>query len=379
MIRYFVTALLSTLFLLFRTYAGPPCDISLLTIDLKYNEEDGVKICEVQQGLNSALIGATFLTQSEGLVAERLSSTLSQYNLPVWYCMGGISKYYLSIFKKQRGWKEAFSFNYLLKNKKFEKRNKKRVQDSASIRSHHGLVIAGYNSIDMAKLHKLTGILILNKAFLNGFGDYEFTDKKTMSRLFLGNEKLEQLKPRWKFYPKHYTTTLVQTILNDFKSEYLVIKPRVGLKGRGVIIFHHTELDDILRTLFDNPVDLKDHPDKSFNYWAKDSRSEFLIEEFYPSTPVEAPHLTDGLYDGTMRVIALLTYDEGKASVDFIYSFWKLPQKALNEPGTLTEKHKSFSGSEEHYSSVETNVQNKVEETLRQGLIVLYEQILIPN
>lgn len=95
-----------------------------------------------------------------------------------------------------------------------------------------------------------------------------------------------------------------------------------------------------------------------------------------PSDPVTAPHLSDDLYDGTMRTIAFMTYDNKIIDIEFLYCFWKLPKKSLQEEGSLTEKHKSFSRSSENYSPVSPEFEEAVTSQLRQALPLLYRKLL---
>ena len=81
------------------------------------------------------------------------------------------------------------------------------------------------------------------------------------------------------------------------------------------------------------------------------------------------------LYDPTMRVVFALVYNQKNMDVVFFEGNWKLPQKSLSETGTLTEKHRSY-GHDSNFLSVEPQLLQKIEEQLREPLLILYQQML---
>lgn len=354
----------------------PPADISLLSIDLKYSGEGGVKICEMQQGLNSAYQGSLAFDSSDWMIAEKFSARLSKYGQEIWYCRSGISCFYLSVFKRQKGWQGVRSFNALLKDRDFLRKNRRPVVNRSRLADYNGIVVALYRDIQKQKLAKLKGVIVLNSAFLKHFGDCENTDKLTMCDLFSGDEGLSLLRPHWKFYKKSDWSTLSEEIMEEFSSEKLVIKPRSGRQGKGVIIFERSELSSLLQELFEDPIKTACSSIEAYSYWAVDPHGEFLIEEYCPSRPISDESSPGEHYDATMRVVALLTSDGGKVDIALLSSFWKLPKKPLEGSGTLIEKHKSCYGSDERYLKVSPLDEEEVAKTLREGLGKIYSQIL---
>lgn len=355
--------------------ASGRCDLSLLTIDLKYNDEDGVKICEIQQGLNSELKGVSYLWGANFSVATLLAERVSRYGLPVWYSKSGISSYYLTVFKKQKMWCGVKSLTSLLRNRKFLKNCKGDASSKRKISDYSAIVLALYREIDREALDQMDEVLVLNRTFLEAFGDHFFTDKMTMHQLYQKNSSLLSLRPQTAFYTKFYSTELIAEILNTFSQNRLVIKPRCGFQGRGVLIIDREELDHVLQSILLSPEKLKALPDSSWSHWASDTEEEFLVEEYIPSLSLKAPLLGKGDYDGTMRVIVFLSHENGTTTADFLCAFWKLPKASLQEKCTLTEKHKSFSGSDKHYSAVSDEVLEKVYEQLRPALMDMYEYL----
>lgn len=370
-----------TLFLVFSTIpqnvqSSIPADVSFIIIDLKFNEQDGVKICEVQDGIGSTFFGIDFLEKRKGVIAEQLVSSLARYTHRFWFFSSGVSREFRPTFQKSTQWKEMFLPKQLLKDKSFTKWSKKSVKSPDSLSSYHGILVSHFMNLSPSFLAKNRGILILNTAFLPHFGSANCTDKLSMSRLFDQAEELKALKPKWMLYKKQYTQELVSRILNDFTTELLVIKPRTGSRGRGVLIVHRNQLDETLQYIFGRSSELANDPDNSYHYWAIDSNSEFFVEEFYPSTPIVVPHVGTGQYDATIRIPIILTYDKGLIESNFLCYFWKLPAKSLDEEGTLTEKHKSFSQSLDLYDYVDAETQAMIEMQLKQPLERLYERLL---
>lgn len=353
-----------------------PADISFIVIDLKFNEQDGVKICEAQEGVASAFNGIDFLEKRPKVISERLCGILERYTHRFWFFTFRISGEFWPTFKKRAQWKELFYPKDLVKDKSFTKWSRKKVKSPGSLSSYHGILVSHFEYLTPSFLNKNRGILTLNAAFLPHFGDSFSTDKLSMSRLFDGDEEVKALKPKWIIYDKQYSKELVNEILDDFSTELLVIKPRVGLQGKGVLIIHRNQLDETLQYIFGNNPELINDPDDSYHYWAIDKDSDFFVEEFYPSTPITVPHAGEGQYDATARTAVVLTYDKGVADCEFLCFFWKLPAKSLDDEGTLTEKHKSFSESLDLFDYVESETRAKMEQQLKQPLLRLYKKLL---
>src|SRR5438105_280604 len=72
-------------------------------------------------------------------------------------------------------------------------------------------------------------------------------DKYKMTSLFNNHPLLATIKPEWGLYPKTYTPTLADQIIQDIPSDFFVIKPRGSFVGRGVIIVAKKNLDSTLK------------------------------------------------------------------------------------------------------------------------------------
>lgn len=348
-----------------------PADVSFLVIDLKYSRKQGVKICEVQQGCSSVFMGDDFVHDSRGFVAAKLCDFLSRYHNSIWF-VGNICDIESRQLFDLRKWSCIPHLKHLPECIALKHAALTPVIDPYNLYQYHGILLIKTNPSIATEdlLTRYPGIIIVNKAVL----PYK-NDKYAMSLLLDNDPRLKQLKPCWKVYQKGYADQLTDTILNDFPSDYLVIKPRNSTEGRGVIIIHKNELKKTLEYIFKPNIPILRDADSSYRYWVFDLCENFIVEEFIESDPVVAPHLDNRLYDGTMRVVFALTYHLGKVDITFLDSHWQLPKKSLSEPGSFNEQHKSF-GDIPYFLPVEPAIISEVEEFLRQGIPLLYQQIL---
>ncbi len=356
--------------------ASIPADMSFIVIDLKYNQNDGVKVCEIQQGLGCVFYGVEHIEGKKNAFGEIFCDYLFPYFQRNWYVRPRISPEITSILKKNSNWTRLFSFDEVVTKQEIKKYAQTKVKDPSSLSSYHGLVISHYKLISESALKKVKGLIVMNRAFLPIFGSELFSDKRLMSELFDKDERLRKIKPKWKSYNKGYSEELIEQINQDFPGDIIVIKPRVGLQGRGIAIIRKEELPAILEYVFSGVTELADDPDPTYNWWAQDSFSDFIVEEFIESDPILAPHLSDDYYDGTMRVPVILTYDRGEIQVHCLYMWWKLPTRTLSEECSLTDKHKSYSLRVDNHMFVEDEIKEKVKDQLVEALPALYEQLL---
>jgi hypothetical protein len=350
-----------------------PADITFLIADLKYNEWQGVKLCEIQTASVSTFKGYDFLHGEKGLIARLFYDFLSQYQLPIWYISKDICD---PTFKKELAaseWMKAKTLQDILSQENFIMAASAPISNPHNLPDYHGIVYVNArrfkSTADFPRQYP--GVIFLDASI------FPYTqDKYLMNQLLSHPDSPRPLKPQWNLYPKQYSKELVQTILEDITSEWLVIKPRHSTMGQGVIIIHRDDLDGTLESLFcQKSHKFRFNSDSSFRFWTKTKQQNFLVEEFIESDPVRVPHLNNNLYDGTIRVIFSLVYDQEKTHIVFLGGYWKLPKKSISEPGTLTEKHKSF-GKEPYFMSVDPSIMEKIEDQLREGLPVIYQQML---
>jgi len=96
-----LTLLCLSFFSLISLGASIPADMSFIVIDLKYNQNDGVKVCEIQQGLGCVFYGVEHIEGKKNAFGEIFCDYLSPYFQRNWYVRPRISPEITSILKKK--------------------------------------------------------------------------------------------------------------------------------------------------------------------------------------------------------------------------------------------------------------------------------------
>lgn len=346
-----------------------PVDITFMIADLKYNKNDGVKICEVQNANVSRIGGYDFLNGTTGFVPSNFAALINSY-IPESYFLNKdiCDKRFSPVF-------ESFGWKMIDKKYKVMQILSDNLNTKAPIHNPYSLQdysVALYikqrnmeNYADFSFHHP--SVLVLDLATF-----YLEKSKKRWSELFVG-ETLQEIRPKCSVYPRTYSKNLHETIIDDLKSQWFVIKPLRGTKGRGVVICDRAELSYVLKVVTGK---VQDKSDPHLEFWAKRKEPYFMVEQYFPSETVYVPHLGNQPYDGTMRVSFALIYNEGELSVEFLGLYWKLPTKSLNDQGSHTDLHKSF-GEEPNFANVSPEIQEAVKEELNIALPYLHENMLL--
>jgi hypothetical protein len=103
-----------------------------------------------------------------------------------------------------------------------------------------------------------------------------------------------------------------------------VIKPTGSALGNGVLIVEVTELDALLKKMLVDKELLLQEEDPALKYWATSHNQTFIVEKFYHSDAVK--HSDGKLYDGTMRAVILMHYEQNKIEYQLVDLMWKLPE-----------------------------------------------------
>src|SRR5260221_13433107 len=83
-----------------------PVDLCLMVADLKYNAQQGVKICEIQQAALSLFNGDAFRILQEESIYRELAQVLALYNNNGWIVADGMAdKNIVSALISSFGWK----------------------------------------------------------------------------------------------------------------------------------------------------------------------------------------------------------------------------------------------------------------------------------
>ena len=349
-----------------------PADISYLVSDFKYSREHGLKICEVQQGVLSAVTGDVYLVGGDGTISPRLVDFLAPLPMKKW----GAGLLYPPLKRAliAKNWEIHQSMKLLSKDPTFLEFATKAPPNPFSITFYGGMVYAGF---DIARNHDFyrkayPGILFIDAATFP-----YWRDKYKMSSLFDRNEELKLYKADWRLYPKNYAPLLSEQIQKEMPSDLYVIKPKSECLAKGVIVVANKDLDSLLQTILNPTPDLKNHPDKKYAFWSKNREETFLIEKYYPSDLMSfnPQGKLPQLYDATLRLAFILQYSEGKMSYHPLGGFWKLPPKSLEEEGTLNETRISLC-EPPFYAPIDPDLFIAVNREMEKAMLLLYEIML---
>jgi hypothetical protein len=154
--------------------------------------------------------------------------------------------------------------------------------------------------------------------------------------LFAHDSSIEKYRPRCRILSRKYTQSLARSIIAEIPSECYVIKPIDSCSGRGVIFVEQQHLAHALYLIL-NPIQITSSK-KDYLFWKKYRKNFLLVESFEPSQPIM---INEKHYDATMRVVFGMAYDGNNITINFFDAYWKLPERALEDEGSLAEKHKS--------------------------------------
>jgi len=358
-------------------------DISYMVADFKYSQENGLKICEVQQGSLSSLNGDLYISsqnnnknikENNGDISPKIVEFLNQFPIKKWM-VGSFFKP-LKRCLRVSGWNNCKSFRMLTRDPEFLECSKLIPSNQSSISSYAGIVYTTYDTIqNVNSFHDIyPGIIFIDKVTLN-----YWNDKCKMNALFDNNVELKQYKADWKLYPRKYDLTLAQQIKEEIPSNFYVVKPTNAFLGYGVIVVENENLDRTLQIILEPQSDLieKFVNDKGYTFWYKNNCSTFLIEKYYESDYLQfrTNDCFELNYDATMRIAFILKYDNGLITYHPMGGFWKLPCKALEEIGTLNEKRIS-SCSSPFYKEVDLILLEKINKKLELAMLLFYETML---
>lgn len=346
-------------------------DISFMIADLKW-DNGKLKILELGEGPQSYFQGFDFHF-GKGSIWRDFWTHVKKYNIPIWYVgnqpiNGKREQFAFSLFESTNGrWVpslEALASDHIFQQSISRALTPERFQ----IKDYQGILVFSnhghsnwYDKELKVFLKNYPGFLVVNTA------STPWVNSKYQTSLLFMNKHLRHYRPGWKLYKKNYHEALAYTIAHDITGEYFVIKPISAANGWGNLMIPKVELDTILKKILTESV--ADHPDHSFNYWARDTYTNFLVEEYVASHPVIFQNKP---YDGTMRVVFIMTYECEKIELTFLGCCWKLPLRSLNEEGSFMDKHKSCKAA----ARVDLEDQQAVYKELSKLLPIVYQEML---
>jgi len=353
-------------------------DISYLVADLKYNQIDGVKICEIQHGALSAINGDLYISGENGTIPTMIADFFARFPIKKW--AAGYIYQPLKRSFEEREWDVKQSFNKIIKDLTFLNNASLDPVNPFFITSYYGMVFADFNIVHNFNFYHKTypGILFVNAATFP-----YWKDKYKMNALFNKNDELKKYKADWRLYEKKYNSLLSERIQNDMPSQFYVIKPRSEFLANGVIVVENKDLDNVLQMILKPSASLNKHPDKKYSYWLKNKDTSFIVEKYYQSdylcfsSPLnqEISDQTEYHYDPTMRLAFILQYDGGEMSYHHLGGFWKLPSKALEEKQSLNETTISCCKAP-FYNAVDPKTLREVDAHMQRAMLLLYEIML---
>ncbi len=353
-----------------------PVDVSYFVADLKFSQEHGVKICEIQHGILSTFFADAFLNGENGILAPKVVKEFAKIPLTKWTVLKHIAFINLvKVIQSAPDWEKRTSFHAILMDPKFDNIAKIPPTDPNDIASYQAMI---YSQSSMVRSYdyfqeNYPGIIIIDAAT-----HPYWIDKYKMSLLFRNNSTLINIKPAWQLYLKQYTPELAQDIQNEIPSDLYVIKPRGAFLGDGVIIVSKENLDETLQFILRKTPTLQSHPDNSYNYWFKDPFDSFLIEKYYPSDLIQVRHLDNKTYEPTIRVAMIMSYDKGVIDFNFLGGYYMVPCMSINEEGTLNETRKARC-KVPYYSKAPKEIINQVRQQLETAIPLLYWEMLERN
>lgn len=345
-----IQTILNTTILL-PVHTSQPADISFICADIKY-KDGALKFCELGDAIYMTMLRNIKL-EINGQVKTMHSPPwgmvwhyLKQFDLPIWFIgppgaqfkTFGMNKNILAIDElKKLGGQYISGLDALKKSTMFLKAIKKDFKNPHSLQDHRGVIIycAEPGEQDSKKIRafkkQYPGFIFINEAL------HSVVCRKDSTYQLFYDSGLADFIPYTKFYDKTYNRTLIQDILRDFSSEYLVIKPVAGSASKGVIIIPNEKLDSTLSLILKSDKQkLNKNNTPWLSEWAYDNNPRFMVSEYVPSKIL----MREGKpYDPTMRIIFMLRHDQGNVFVTLIAGFWKIPEKSLIDQAPLTEKH----------------------------------------
>lgn len=355
------------------TPAIPPVDITLLMIELKYDEHQGVKICELQPICHSTFNGCDYIYQKKGLIGHNICEYLSQFGNSFWFMNPEVSSEAVRELFLTHQWRSSRSlFQAISQGDDWVEEALHPPYDSNKLLDYPIILYAKIHNTEEIKdfYSKFPGMVLIDKAFV----PYMY-DKYKQSLLFNGHPLLKNIKPRWGLFPKRYTAGLANEIKREIPTDKLVIKPRSANCGKGVIIVHKDDLDKTLKIIFSSEPNLQNHPDRGYHYWSQDPANDFLVEEFIETDPIFVEKEHNAPFDVTYRLAVSLIYQEETIYLHYLGGYCNISEKSLWEEGTLNEKHKTSLLTPR---SIKTplKINRDINRLLTKPLLILYKRIL---
>lgn len=319
---------------------GSEADVSFGIADIKYSD-NALKILEFGEGPRSKFEGYDQLHGSGAMWRQVWDWLFTLHNNVFYidpYMVNKAEEVRIDLdYFKSKGGHVAKNVLHLTRSSAFRRARNNYFKKTQRIKNYGGILIFRHQNASSDMI----------QAFKKQFPEFIIFDdsiapfannKYKLNCLFSGDEKLQKFRPHAKRYDAKYSIDLADQILADFKEDILVIKPLNACKGNGIIMTHRNDLHETLRSIFTIQEAEEVNEDSSFSFWSTAKNNHFLIESYEPSRMLT---MEDKTYDATLRIVYALALDNGVMSIKILDGYWKLPFKAQEENGSLTEKAKS--------------------------------------
>lgn len=327
-----------------------PCNLSYIFADVKFDGKN-LKVCEFGPAPCAGFVPSRVLVNG---VSEELRAPywglfwhlVAQQGLPFWLVGGDHSVDYDDFLFL--GGHHVLSLNALEHDECFQYSARQASINQNRLNEHAGIIVCfGKNKEELLNQlkKKYSSFLWVNA------GTQKFASSKDALNPFFRAPELRRFKPAWNIYPKKYTRSLADTIIQDLHPvDYFIIKPINALQSRGVMMVHAKHLDRMLKCIFSKSGivhGVRPHGDR---YWLYDQNKSFLVEEYAPSKTI----IVDGRpYDPTMRLVFFMTHEQGVLNIHVLAGYWKIPVKPLDADGNLSAQHITIAFSGKKFTGIQ--------------------------
>lgn len=338
-ISYYILSFIF-LFLQLKAQTQYPADISFCIADLKFDGEN-IKICEFGQGTLSRFKGHDTL-YGKGSVWNLFWEYLTKFNKPFWqitpdnyaFTQKGIGFNLKDL--QACGGHLASSISHLENDEEFRKITQtKNITLFRSISDYNAIVVNNNKNFGTSFFYNYN-LKYPHALFTDQATAFYVNSKYETNELFK-HPDLRKYRPKSMVCKCEFNEKLSKQIAKKLDSKKFVIKPLNASRGRGIIIVDRLHLSRELKKILEEK-DTLNPDDPSYKYWIDSKDKNFIVEEFVSSKPISLENKT---YDATMRVIFVLSHDNGEINVDVLSAYWKLPLGALEDYDNMTKKHKS--------------------------------------
>lgn len=336
-----------------------------MVADIKYSQERGVQICEVQHGIDSVFKGELFSNQGFSLITENFVEFFSSFDFSYWMFKDDINDPGLTETLLQTNWIPLSHPSELDITSFKSKISSKKIKD------YSGFVLSKSKTLKKIQPSRIsTSLIFVDQGILPIRKDKYFA-----SLCFKGDPILESCKPKWNIYKKKYHKKLANQIIQDLQCAQYVIKPRGRFSGNGVILVDRQKLDSTLKYILNKSKKLKNDPDRAYRAWYNEKMESFLVEEFVPADPIIVPHLESKPFYPTIRIAFLGIYEEEKHKIHFLGGYYCLPEKSFVDEGDLHQKYKA-SLETIHSAKIDEETYHLVTEQLYEPLCLFYKKAM---